>query len=324
MDAKERAEKKAIRDEAAQNKLYQQQLKSFRPLVTPMCTSIIFAIAALVCLLFGGLIVGASDNIVEQEVRYDNQCQMGQSCTIGITIEKEMKAPVYFYYKLVNFYQNHRSYVQDYSKPQLQGKATDTTGCSVKEVAKRDGKPVFPCGLIANSFFNDVFSLKRVGGTTFTGDDWDGSDLTWSSDKEKFKNKTFIPDTVVRTSTRGNTLPLPTTQDFEVWFRVAGLPRFNKLYRKIGTTTLQKGEKYEITIDNQFEVGKFGGEKWVLLSTTSWIGGANHFLGYLYIITGTMCAIYSMGMLIKQARCPRRKGEMRYYGWTGYPTQTSG
>ena len=33
-----------------------------------------------------------------------------------------MKAPVYFYYKLENFYQNHRRYVKSRNDDQLAGK----------------------------------------------------------------------------------------------------------------------------------------------------------------------------------------------------------
>ena len=63
MDAKELAEAKAIRDEAAESKLLQQKLAAFRPLVTPLCISLIFAGCALFFLLMGGLILGASNNV---------------------------------------------------------------------------------------------------------------------------------------------------------------------------------------------------------------------------------------------------------------------
>jgi len=38
---------------------------------------------------------------------------------------------------------------------------------------------------------------------------------------------------VTRIGREGNLLPFPTDQDFQVWFRIAGFPRFNKLYRVV-------------------------------------------------------------------------------------------
>ena len=41
--------------------------------------------------------------------------------TLRATVTEEMKAPVYMYYKLRNFYQNHRRYVKSRSDSQLKG-----------------------------------------------------------------------------------------------------------------------------------------------------------------------------------------------------------
>lgn len=35
----------------------------------------------------------------------------GISCVVLMKIEEDMKAPVYFYYQLHNYYQNHRRYM---------------------------------------------------------------------------------------------------------------------------------------------------------------------------------------------------------------------
>lgn len=42
-------------------------------------------------------------------------------CQITFTIDKDMKGPVYVYYELRKFYQNHRSYVKSRSYDQLGG-----------------------------------------------------------------------------------------------------------------------------------------------------------------------------------------------------------
>ncbi|CAN0542736.1 unnamed protein product, partial [Ectocarpus sp. 12 AP-2014] len=69
-----------------------------------------------------------------------------------------MKGPIYVYYELRKFYQNHRSYVKSRSFDQLKGgvsKLVPGEGiCSPLESI--DTLDLNPCGLVANSMFNDV------------------------------------------------------------------------------------------------------------------------------------------------------------------------
>lgn len=95
------------------------------------------------------------EQVVEVSLRYDNlpACAKGSSCNVTLTIPSDMAAPVYFYYQLANFYQNHRRYVKSRSDGQLRGDLTaDTSTCDPLQTYA--GSPIYPCGLIANSFFN--------------------------------------------------------------------------------------------------------------------------------------------------------------------------
>jgi len=68
-----------------------------------------------------------------------------------------MESPVFMYYKLSNFYQNHRRYVKSYSSDQLKGNTPDygtVQGGDCKPLDVSNGKIIYPCGLIANSVFN--------------------------------------------------------------------------------------------------------------------------------------------------------------------------
>lgn len=64
----------------------------------------------------------------EHTIRYDNrpECETvfntTTPCNLALTIPSTMKSPVYFYYKLENFYQNHRRYVKSRNDDQLAGK----------------------------------------------------------------------------------------------------------------------------------------------------------------------------------------------------------
>ena len=80
-----------------------------------------------------------------------------QQCVIQFDVPADMNASVLMYYKLTNFFQNHRRYVKSLDTNQLKGKAVsiselDKGDC--KPLAVRDGKAIYPCGLIANSLFN--------------------------------------------------------------------------------------------------------------------------------------------------------------------------
>lgn len=82
---------------------------------------------------------------------------VGGTCSIQFSIPMQLKAPIYLYYRLSNFYQNHRKYVKSLNYNQLHGDAISEgeaiSSCSPMAVSP-DGKIYYPCGLIANSMFN--------------------------------------------------------------------------------------------------------------------------------------------------------------------------
>lgn len=96
-------------------------------------------------------------------------------CTITFDVPVTMPKPVFMYYKLTNYYQNHRRYVQSFDSEQLKGK--DVSYSSVKDggckpLDVNNGKPYYPCGLIANSYFNgEVFSVMFFWFKHLTGSD---------------------------------------------------------------------------------------------------------------------------------------------------------
>ena len=79
-----------------------------------------------------------------------------------------MEPPVYVYYELENFYQNHRRYVKSRDDVQLrEGKlltASDLSDCEPLIQSQNGTKsPIrHPCGLIAGSFFNGMCARSRA------------------------------------------------------------------------------------------------------------------------------------------------------------------
>jgi len=52
-----------------------------------------------------------------------------------------------------------------------------------------------------------------------------------------------------------------------------------------------------------------------VLSTVSWFGGKNDFLGIAYIVVGSICLALALAFAAKQAISPRKLGDTRYLGW---------
>ena len=103
-------------------------------------------------------------------------------------------------------------------------------------------------------------------------------------------------------------------EDFIVWMRTAGLPTFKKLYRKIDFD-LKKGDTLTVYALNYYPVDSFSGQKAIVFSTTSWLGGKNSFLGWAYVIVGIVCFFLAIAFGIKHAVSPRPLGDMRAFNW---------
>lgn len=85
-----------------------------------------------------------------------------QQCFLQFDIPADLDSSVLLYYKLTNFFQNHRRYVKSVDTDQLGGKAVSVgslNGGNCRPLATRDNKAIWPCGLIANSIFNGMLPL---------------------------------------------------------------------------------------------------------------------------------------------------------------------
>jgi hypothetical protein len=194
-------------------------------------------------------------------------------CTLQFSIPEDMGPPVLFYYHLTNFYQNHRRYVKSFLDKQLKGDSIDagTVGGSDCAPLTLDpagsGKPIYPCGLIANSMFNDTFSNPLLLNVPSTGDPNrpdnqtyvmnNNSGIAWSSDTALYGNTKYDPKDVVPPPnwrvrfpngyTKENMPKLAEWQAFMVWMRAAGLPTFSKLYQRNDDKAMITG-RYEVDI----------------------------------------------------------------------------
>ena len=179
----------------------QQKLWAWQPILTPGWVIGTFAVTGAVFVALGVAILVASQNVVEVEsADYSKFCSPYPcQATVAIQIPEKMTAPVYVYYELDNFYQNHRRYVKSRSDPQLRGDANPSTTLCDPRVsgpsrfaplaptgstpAPNVDKTYYPCGLVAWSQFNDTFVPANQGCTdTYCSTFWTRKGIAWASD----------------------------------------------------------------------------------------------------------------------------------------------
>jgi hypothetical protein len=296
------------------NPFKQQKLPAWQPILTPKAVIISFFIIGLVFVPLGIGLVFSSNMVSEyQSSAYEVCPEKGETYCPLINVSfpnLDLQPPIFMYYKLENFYQNHRRYARSRNDVQLRGieitsKLTLVDCDPVVSLNNSDNPEdiYFPCGLIAKGLFNDTFKLFHSNGTQIA---LSMENIAWESDvNTKFNNP---PNT-----TRGiRVIPDLKNPDFINWMRVAGLPTFRKLYRIIDVPLV--GD-FTVQIANNFPVTSFNGHKYVVLSTTSWLGGKNPFLGYAYIVVGAVCVILAVIFLLKQVIRPRVQGDTTYLIW---------
>lgn len=111
----------------------------------------------------------------------------GKNCTISFTPTKKMDPPILVHYEITNFHQNHRNYYRSRDDFQLRGKVGDQDSISEERcdpLNELGGIKINPCGMIANTFFNDIIQL--TGGVDTSDRDLQmiETGIAWRSDIE--------------------------------------------------------------------------------------------------------------------------------------------
>lgn len=102
-------------------------------LVTPTFSCAMFCLFAMATVLgtFGGLSLSASESLNDIIIRYDDKCLNKVVCNVELTPTVDLVNPK-IYYRLENFYANHRDFVKSRSYKQLRGEDDDAdeSSCS--------------------------------------------------------------------------------------------------------------------------------------------------------------------------------------------------
>lgn len=229
--------------------LWTQKLPSWKPMFTPQYFIAVLVVVGAAFVAVGVGVAGASAGVAEQTLRYDDKPECVQAlaaspcgggndplcwralseaaqgaiandCALTWTVASDMKAPVYFYYELGQFYQNQRVYVKSQAPKQLRGDddwpslaayaeylskqcvESEYDQCTTGATQVPGSSPARfycnPCGLVARSFFTDTFELSDSSGAAIS---WSADEVAWPRDQaEKFKSTPATSNTMnVRT-----------------------------------------------------------------------------------------------------------------------------
>lgn len=271
-------------------------------------------------------------------------------CTLSLTLPNDLNPPVLFYYRLTNFYQNHRKYVQSLDLNQLKGDVRTKDQLAACAPLQNDaaGRPYYPCGTIANSFFNDSFveplNTNPAGSSSSEGETYHmaRTNIAWPADVKRFGKTKYKPSDVVPPPYWQDKFPagyndtnmpdLSEDQALMVWMRTAGLPAFDKLVMQNDSSKMQVGN-YEIKIYSRFPSRAYTGTKSIVISTKNVMGSKNPVLGICYIVVGALSvllgAVFTARHLIKPRyvlphallllptnyHCYRKLGDHTYLSW---------
>uniref|UniRef100_A0A7S2TZW9 ALA-interacting subunit n=1 Tax=Lotharella oceanica TaxID=641309 RepID=A0A7S2TZW9_9EUKA len=298
----------------------QQQLPAWQPIATPRSTVITLLLTGSLLVIIGSVLVSSNNQITQIVERYDNRCDLGATrCNISMNINEEMENsdnPLHFSYGLTNYYQNFRRYVKSRSDWQLADVEGTLETCEPLENydnGTTGRRTLYPCGLVANSYFNDTFRAFYCPPNSdtcelLTGNDWKSTDIAWQSDVDtKFRSRPLASDET-NVGPQGFALPPVDNENFIVWMRAAGLPTFRKLYSTVDRS-FQKGGTVLVEITNNYPVSSFDGTKSIILEEVNWMYGKNSFLGILYLLWGCICLISAAAFAVYQHVNPRKFGD---------------
>lgn len=270
-----------------------------------------------ICLFFGIVILVQSTGIVRTEIRYDTIWSGKNTWEVEFSLPKNIENP-FIYYRIENFFANHRNFIKSKSYKQLRGSGVTLSDWSPIKYNSDVGSPksiispfsalaptspAYPWGLMPKYMFNDTFLLSDSSGNDIK---LSQDDIALYIDKNKFKNSDNLAQQWKDF----------TDQSFMVWSRIDIFSEFEKLYAK-SSMQLIANQKYKITITNNYSHQDFDLVKKIVVSSTSKFGH-DIALGIIFTIGGGFVAIILIPALWILEYIKWRKRETELSETNGY------
>lgn len=272
----------------------------------------------------------------KRNVTYHDYELESDICVVQFNIPEDLKPGVLFYYYLENFYQNHRRYVSSFNAKQLLGDAIDggTINSSTCEPVthSNDGKIIYPCGIIANSMFNDTFSSPVLLNTRKTNNASEvylmqnNTGIVWPGLRDLYGETQYKLDQIAPPPnwhdayrdgyTEASPPPdLKEWEAFQNWMMLAASPNFYKLYQRNDRDVMFAG-RYQVDIKSIFDTVAYNGRKSFVITTLSTMGSRNIWPGIIFLIVGGICLILDVYFILSFFLWkPRKLGDPSYLSW---------
>ena len=317
----------------------QQRQNGFVPVYTPKVTIMVMLCLTAIFVAIGIPSLVESNNVQDVKVRYDDQCDLESTCPVSITLDNanlvedvnKHGKKLYLYYEIKKQYQNVRRYVDSVSWGQLRDNGPDggkLGRCRPEKYITRepndaleDDGIVLPCGLTPWSYFNDTIRMQVDGGIEVPIDE---SNIAWKEDlKHLYSNIETVNFNTIPAYAGGGMIDGPIDEDehFAVWMRLGTRNQFRKLYGIVQTSTassqplLNVGDTLTFIIENNYNTYNFNGEKKVVLSTLSFLGGRNDFTGILFLILGGLFLCTAVFVSAVTAFSSSSTGDLSRLSW---------
>jgi hypothetical protein len=299
-----------------------------------------------------------------------NSFHANHTCYVTITLRETLRGRARVFYEIHGYHQHHRRFVSSMDRTQftdewkpnmlplncLPMETIESARCDVGACLPetRNTRELFPCGIVANTMFNDIFWLHD--GVLPNGDRLGPADLSargaartystpyknpsWPIDDEYlpvWQNPNFsriIPPV------QGDRRPFLTAdytnstawvhdpldpdlgagvglenEHWRVWVETAAMQPFRKAYGFILREDLPAGTTLVFAVQSNFYVRSFAGTKALVISELSWFGSPNVVLGGVFLAVGGVYALFLLAFLVRRCTSPRRLGDASALAW---------
>ncbi|KAG6963515.1 hypothetical protein JG687_00006521, partial [Phytophthora cactorum] len=303
-----------------------------------------------------------------------NSFHADHTCYVHLKLPNDIKSPARVFYELEGYYQNHRRFVSSVIRTQFTDEwrpetATSTLEChpmktisselctvgTCEPTSAAKQREFFPCGIVANTLFNDIFWLHE--GVLPSGKKLSRTDMTSKSIARTYaahnnKNPTwdvssdaYLPVWLNPNMSRiippltGSTAPHITADytNSTAWVHDALDPDYgvgvglenefwrvwvegaamNPFRKPYGRIEhdLPAGTTLTFAVQSNFFVRSFGGAKALVLEEVGWFGSTNYILGGFFLGVGAIFAVAGIFFTGRKLYNPRVLGDASALAW---------